>query len=278
MPRVLRWDEVFGRFDRIFIERHRLFGDRDIHDHDFMELAVVLGGHSTHDSAQGTFALRRGDAMLLRPGAWHVYRACEDLAVLNFCFPFSFARTEWRSLLDERVRRLLRSGSGLITTRLPEEVVRMLEAAEPLNRGTTGSLGFLAWCLDQFAEASQTPDQALHPAVEKALAAMEDHPEQVWTAAELAKEAALDKAYLSRLFTQQIGVSPIAYLGILRSERAALLLRHSEMTCAEVGEAAGYSSPEQFSKRFRARYGLSPSSYRERFRVGRSKRSPSAVK
>jgi AraC family L-rhamnose operon transcriptional activator RhaR len=266
-PRTLRWDEAFGPVNRIFIERHRLFGDRDIHDHDFMELAIVMGGRSRHESAHGMSRLVRGDAMLLRPGAWHVYRACEALVVVNFCFPFSFARSEWRDLLDARVRRMLRSGDGLVSTRLPGDVVGAIDAMEPLNRGTTGSLAFLAWCLDQFAEAARIPDQALHPAVEKALAAMEDHPEGAWTASGLAKEAALDKAYLSRLFTQQIGVPPITYLAILRAERAALLLRHSDLNCAEVGAASGYSSPELFSKRFRARYGLSPSAYRERSKI-----------
>lgn len=231
-----------------------------------MELVVVLSGRALHESARGKFTLMAGEAMLLRPGTWHAYRECEGLEVVNFCFPFSFARSEWRDLLDERVRRLLRSGSGLLVTRLPEGAVQAIDALERLNRGTTGAFGLLAWCLDQFAEATKTPDQALHPAVERALAALEDRPELPWTATELAKEAGLDKAYLSRLFAQQIGVPPMAYLAILRAERAALLLRHSDLGCAEVGSAVGYSSPEQFSKRFRVRYGLSPSSYRSRLR------------
>lgn len=263
-PPVLRWNETFGQFGRIVVERHRLSKDRDIHDHDFMELVVVLNGRSIHESTGGKSTLLPGAAMLLRPGIWHAYRECEDLEVVNFCFPFAFARSEWRDLLDDRVRRLLRSGSGLFVTRLPEDVIRAIDAMERLNRGTTGSFGLLAWCLDQFAEAAKTPDQALHPSVETALAAMEGCPEHPWTATALAKEVALDKAYLSRLFAQQIGVPPMTYLGILRAERAALLLRHSDLSCAEVGSAVGYSSPEQFSKRFRVRYSLSPSSYRER--------------
>jgi AraC family L-rhamnose operon transcriptional activator RhaR len=259
---VLRWDDVFDRSDRITVERHRLSGDMGAHDHDFLELVVVLGGRSTHESVHGKSSLRAGEAMLLRPGTWHVYRECEDLEVVNFCFPPSFGRSDGRELLDERVRRLLRVGNGLLAARLPEDVVRALDAMERLERRTTGSLGLLFWCLDRFADATQMPSHALHPAVERALAAIEECPSHAWTATELAKEAALDKAYLSRLFTRQIGMAPMAYLGVLRAERAAHFLRHSDMTCAEVGEAAGYASPEQFSKRFRAKHGLSPSAYR----------------
>jgi AraC family L-rhamnose operon transcriptional activator RhaR len=263
-PPVLRWNEIFGRSDRITVERHRLSGDMEAHDHDFMELVVVLRGRSTHESVHGRSTLSPGESMLLRPGTWHVYRECEDLEVVNFCFPFSFAKPEWRDLLDERVGRLLRAGSGLLSTRLPESAVHALDAIERLDRRATGSLGLLVWCLDQFAEAAQVPSQALHPAVERALAAMEERPSHPWTVSSLAHEAGLDKAYLSRLFTRQIGVAPMAYLSLLRAERAALLLRRSDMSCAEVGTVAGYSSPEQFSKRFRARFGLSPSAYRRR--------------
>lgn len=270
-PPVLRWDEVFGRFDRISIERQRLVEDRDIHDHDFMELVIVLGGRSTHESAHGKSPLNFRDAMLLRPGTWHAYRACEGLEVVNFCFPFSFARSEGKDLLDERVRRLLRSGSGLVMARMPTGVVRALDAMVRLERGTTGSFGLLVWCLDQFAAASRISDQAFHPAVEKALVAMEDRPQHRWTATALAREVALDKAYLSRLFAHQIGISPMAYLDILRAERAALLLKHSDLSCAEIGAAVGYSTPEQFSKRFRFRHGLSPSFYRERLAKERNR-------
>jgi AraC-like DNA-binding protein len=260
---TLRWDEVFGRYGRVTVQRHRLCRDREVHAHDFMELAVALEGSARHESAHGNSPMRPGEAILLRPGTWHAYRDCEGLEVVNLCFPSSFARSEWRDLLDERVRRLLRPGCGLIATRLDEGVVHALSVLERLDRRTTGSLGLLVWTLDQFAEAAKTPFPEMHPAVERALAALEDRPDRAWTTAALAREAALDKAYLSRLFARQVGSPPMAYLGVLRAERAALLLRRSDLSCAEIGEAVGYASPERFSKRFRARYGLSPSSYRE---------------
>jgi len=260
---TLRWSEFFDGADRAVVARHLLNGDNSAHDHDFMELAVILGGEATHSCGDGQVALSRGTAVLLRPGTWHAYLRCRDLDVLNFCFPITMARDEWRSLLHARVRSALRSREGVQFTRLPEPTIEALNLLEQVERNSTGDLGLVIWALDQFALTSPV-DKSHHPAVEKAVRALEEQLAQPWTAGDLARAVGLDKAYLSRLFKTQIGIGPMAYLSIIRAERAASLLRNSEMNCAEVGYAVGYSDANLFSRRFRARFGVSPSAYRRR--------------
>lgn len=262
-PSTLRWSESFRKVDRPTVARHRLNGDNAAHDHDFMELAVVLGGEAVHRCRDGEVPLAKGSAVLLRPGAWHAYLHCAELDVLNFCFPPSMARDEWRNLLHERLRSMLRSREGLRITTFSEATVAALDLMERVGRDTSGDLGLTIWALDQFA-ATVPVQPSLHPAVERAVREFEEHPRGPWTADSLAQTVGLDKAYLSRLFKSQVGVGPMAYLAILRAEWAASLLRNSEMNCGEVGDAVGYSDANLFSRRFRARYGVSPSAYRRR--------------
>jgi len=264
-PPTLRWADSFDKIDRPIVARHRLNEDNLAHDHDFMELAVVLGGEALHSCDDGETRIGRGAAVLLRPGTWHAYLQCADLDVLNFCFPLSMARDEWRHLLHEGVRSLLRSREGLQIGRLPEPTVHALDAMERVARNFSGDLGLIIWALDQFA-ATVPERKSLHPVVERAVRAFEDHPNRPWTVGELAQMVGLDKAYLSRLFKAQVGVGPMAYLAILRAEWAASLLRNSDMNCGEVGFAVGYADANLFSRRFRARFGLSPSAYRRRAR------------
>ncbi len=232
-----------------------------------MELAVILGGEATHACGDGKVPLVRGSAVLLRPGTWHAYLRCRDLDVLNFCFPTTMARDEWRSLLHERVRSTLRSREGSQVSQLGEATVDALDLLQKVQRNATGDLGLVIWALDQFA--STVPERkSLHPAVEEAVRELEDHPDQEWTSGGLAQSVGLDKAYLSRLFKAQMSVGPMAYLAILRVERAASLLRNSEMNCGEVGYAVGYTDANLFSRRFRARFGVSPSAYRRRAQIG----------
>jgi len=265
LPR-LRWSEYFSPIDRAIVSRHRLNGENSAHDHDFMELAVVLGGEARHVCRDGEVPIRKGSAVLLRPGTWHAYHRCVDLDVMNFCFPAALARDEWRHLLHERVRSALRSREGLQITRLSEPTVAALDLLERVERHSTGDLGLVIWALDQFA-ATVPERKSLHPAVERAVREFEEGPGRAWTADDLAQAVGLDKAYLSRLFKAQVGVGPMAYLAILRAERAASLLRNSEMNCGEVGDAVGYADANLFSRRFRARFGESPSAYRKRARV-----------
>lgn len=229
-----------------------------------MELAVTIGGKANHLSSAGETSISRGFAVLLRPGTWHAYQAVRDLEVINFIFPVAMARAEWRALLDRRVRSVLRSAERIQMTTLSEATVDALDRLERLDRRSSGALGLVIWALDQFA-SNVSADIAFHPAVEKTVSELEDHPADAWTSTSLAKAVGLDRAYLSRLFKAQVGLGPMAYLAILRADRAASLLRSSELNCGEVGLAVGYADANLFSRRFRARFGVSPSQYRSRW-------------
>ncbi|MGV3617031.1 MAG: AraC family transcriptional regulator [Fimbriimonas sp.] len=231
------------------------------HDHDFMELAVVVNGIGVHSCPDGLSNLSCGSAVLLRPGVWHAYLHGTNLEVLNFCFPFATARDHWRHMVDERVKSLLRAHERVRLAQLPLEGVEALKTLEGIRRDATGGLGLLMWTLDQFASAVPARPSC-HPAVDQAVRCLEESLHHPWTAAKLARTVGLDKSYLSRLFKAQIGTGPMAYLAALRSDRAASLLRNSELTCGEIGATVGYADPSVFSRRFRARFGTGPHDYR----------------
>ena len=266
---TLHWENHFGTGSHPAVMKHVLSGDHAAHDHDFMEMVIVFGGVGSHSSSRGTMELLKGDSFLIRPGTWHSYIGCDDLELANICFPLAFARSEWRHLLDERARAVLRSGEDLQFTTLPETAVEAFKSAEAIKRGPSGALGLMAWAIDQFAASVPPKASAFHPAVEAAICALEEEPEFPWSVEQLASRVGLDRAYLSRLFTASVGTGPIGYLAMLRAEKAASLLRNSTMNCGEVGIAVGYSDPNHFSRRFRARYGTSPSCYRKSKAKGR---------
>lgn len=85
--------------------------------------------------------------------------------------------------------------------------------------------------------------------------------------ADLAAEVNAAPAYLSRLFTASLGVAPMAYLGRIRIERAAALLRRTDDTVGQIARAVGYGSPEHFSRLFRRAFGAKPTIYRARHRA-----------
>lgn len=91
---------------------------------------------------------------------------------------------------------------------------------------------------------------------------------------ELAATARLSKFHFLRSFAKVYGLTPLAYLGERRVERAQDLLRTTNLTVTEVCHAVGYSSLGSFSSRFREIVGETPSAFQARYAVRGAPRIP----
>ncbi|KAA0228000.1 helix-turn-helix transcriptional regulator [Fimbriimonadia bacterium ATM] len=84
------------------------------------------------------------------------------------------------------------------------------------------------------------------------------------TLAEISREVGLSPFHLQRVFRQTFGETPSQYRSRRRLETAQRLLATTEMPVSEVCAASGFSSLGSFSGGFKARYGLTPSEFREK--------------
>jgi AraC-like DNA-binding protein len=82
---------------------------------------------------------------------------------------------------------------------------------------------------------------------------------------DLASAAGLSRAHFSREFRRAFGESPHAYLLTRRLERAAMLLRGTDNSVAEICFSVGLRSVGSFTSSFTRTYGVPPTIYRERF-------------
>jgi AraC-like DNA-binding protein len=82
---------------------------------------------------------------------------------------------------------------------------------------------------------------------------------------DLAAAAGLSRAHFSREFRRAFGESPHAYLLTRRLERAAMLLRTTDNSVAEICLAVGLQSIGSFTTSFSRTFGKSPSTYRACF-------------
>jgi AraC-like DNA-binding protein len=114
----------------------------------------------------------------------------------------------------------------------------------------------------QFGEAPEIPDY-----VERAVRLLEDQTDRAWKMDELAAAAYSSPAHLSRQFKKALGLPPMAYLGRLRVEQAAALLRRTNLPVKEIGRRVGYRRDDYFIPRFREYFDLTPGEYRKRQRL-----------
>ncbi len=81
---------------------------------------------------------------------------------------------------------------------------------------------------------------------------------------QLVRSSGLSRAQLLRLFKQQIGSSPMAYLASLRLQRASQLLQQSDLPIKQVARAIGMLDQSAFSAWFHRHAGETPRLHRHR--------------
>jgi transcriptional regulator GlxA family with amidase domain len=112
------------------------------------------------------------------------------------------------------------------------------EAASPVSTGLREILDFVV----------------ADPAADHSVAAMADR-------------AAVSERHLMRMFQMQVGMTPARFVERTRLEAAKVLLATGDHSQETVARRAGFGSADTMRRSFRRALGVSPSSYRRRFRT-----------
>jgi AraC family carnitine catabolism transcriptional activator len=96
------------------------------------------------------------------------------------------------------------------------------------------------------------------------IAAMEVHMEEPLDAAALAEIGGLSERHMERLFRLRLKQRPMGVYQRLRLERAERLLNYSTISVRDAAVATGFASLAQFSRAFKARFGKTPLSVKQR--------------
>lgn len=100
--------------------------------------------------------------------------------------------------------------------------------------------------------------------VKRALVYLYQHYREMLSRQQIAEAVGVNQDYLSRIFQQELGLSPRAYLNRYRILQAKALLRTTSQSITDVALQVGFDSPGYFSRVFRQAVGRSPSAYQQR--------------
>ena len=90
-----------------------------------------------------------------------------------------------------------------------------------------------------------------------------EHMEQRVTIEELARQYLINPTTLKTVFKEVYGSSLAAHMKEHRMEKAAALLRETDMSVAEIAGQVGYESQSKFTAAFKDQYGCLPTMYRK---------------
>ncbi len=86
-----------------------------------------------------------------------------------------------------------------------------------------------------------------------------------WTVAEMAENVGISLSRFTTLFTQEVVVSPVAFLKHIRHERARHQLETTRERINQIAHKVGMPEESHFTRDFKTKYGLTPRDHRRQF-------------
>jgi transcriptional regulator GlxA family with amidase domain len=144
----------------------------------------------------------------------------------------------------------------------------MLRAASDMRLGDMAMLGSLYQLLSEIGQgrssANEEPETRFF---KKAVWYLEGNYQRDVRITAVAAFVGLSRSQLFRVFQRAAGLSPKEYLNILRTERAAKLLRATDLSLEKVALSSGFFSAGRLNAVFRDQYSMSPSQYRKSIKL-----------
>lgn len=245
------------------------------HEHDFVELSIVTSGQINYNIEGENYVLKKGDVMVFNPGVHHQtiidnHTTCTELHIgignlnIDCTSPNYMKSLNWPPIVNiqkyksefeecckeiEKEQRLRHLGHSFILKALVMQLIILLyremdECSSPPS-----------------LQASQFANRDKKVIVQSLIDYMTSYYMEDISLDNISKNMYLSPVYISKIFKEETGTSPINYLIQIRLEKAKHILEKNNMPINLVAKAVGYEDAYYFSKLFKKYYGMAPSTY-----------------
>ncbi len=231
-------------------------------------IGMGVSGECEHGPPDGVrFVLGSGEMLAIRPRTAQRWQTLSGWDVISCIVD---PRPHWLPWLDwDEV------APGFLRLRLAGDSIRAVQRcliaavaasstghADAADHAANALEAALLHCRRTTRHSRSGFDPRLRTAIH-ALAADLAHPHAI---DDLAAHSGVSRAHLARLFREQVGVAPMAYLAQLRLQRAVQLLQLSDIPVKRIALEVGYPDQCYFSTWFRRVTGRTPGEHRRRSR------------
>ena len=237
----------------------------------------VISGTGTlmADDSKGvtqTYQIKSGQGFMLFPGQISTYVADKNL-------PWEYAWLEFDGL---KVREMIEiagitkdspiyhANSKDLRQNMMEEMLYIVKNADksPLHL-----IGHLYLFLDYMTRSAETMrlkqgGRLRDFYIKEAISFIEQNFQNDISVEDIAAFCGLNRSYFGKIFHDTIGKSPQEFLMSYRMQKATELLKLTQLSIGDIGNAVGYPNQLHFSRAFKNVYGVSPREWRNANRIG----------
>ncbi len=252
------------------------FNDENItklHSHDFISLAYVLSGSCTYNINDTLYKVGKGDIIVLNSGVKHekIIATGEEIMEFHIGFNNLFVKSLPRgNIIDSNISPVFNYPKYEEDFfKCCSEILAEQEKGGPMSELMLKALvmKFIAIffkalysneeCIEGTTFSFEPGDKA---GITKAIISYidENYMKEI-SLDKIARNMYLSPVYISKIFKEETGESPINYLIKIRLSRAKTLLEEGHHSVKDVAKSVGYADAYYFSKLFKKYYGYPPS-------------------
>lgn len=248
--------------------------------HSEIEVYYLTHGERLYFVENRTYHLKTGSVMFISSNRIHKTSAYGDEPHERMLLEVNPAFIEecGRQFSGLSFRYLLSRSSLLIGPENPcsaairqlFEEIRVLEAERPVGYEAEICCNTLKIFLQLERSSSRGLDESVvltstNQKIYEIADYMSQHMDSIASLEELAQHFFISKYYLCHKFREVTGLSVIAFLNMIRVQRAKVLLSENNLSVAQIAVATGCTSVARFTEIFRRLEGVTPHEYRKKY-------------
>lgn len=243
------------------------------HNHDFLELSIITSGYADYNIENTYLKVFPGQVIVLNPGVNHHQLIYKDIKYSDLHIGITNIKLTNNKDDFIDIPNIL---SPLTISKYREDFTRC--CCDIINEQTEKNLGYpltlkalvMKLIVIILRELDTSPKSYSSSGylfeytekqhiVNSIIAFMHENYMHDISLDKISKNMYLSPVYISKLFKEDVGYSPINYLIKIRLDKATKLLEDRLYTITEVAEMVGYNDVYHFSKQFKKHYGFPPS-------------------
>lgn len=236
------------------------------HMHEYIEIVYACRGVQHLKIENREYELREGNLAVIFPDTLHSYFSLdkkepdgqEREILILICSPKLFGS------LFPNLKSLTSETSVISAEHINP---RLKTALECINPDDSFEVRFSWACViisyvTEMLELKKREAQPVNDMVYKIVKYVEENFSEPLTRSLIAKKFNVSEGYISKIFTQKFRMNFRSYLGIIRAEYAASLIRTTNESFTVISQLSGFDSQRTFNRMFKVAYGVAPKEYK----------------
>lgn len=248
------------------------------HCHIHYEIYVQMGGRRCYFLKNSVYEIETGDVVFIAPGLVHktsnIDKNPHSRLLIEFDEKYLDDLNVFLGGIDIRKKFSQLLSNGYIIFRNEEHKDEILETCRLLVKSDESEDSFdklkcrlsvgglILDILSSIDETNKASEVSSRYKISEILNYINDNYNKNLSLKETSEKFYLSYYYLSRLFKEVTGFTFVAYVNIIRVNKAKLLIDETDEKLEAISEIVGFGSQKQFVRVFKTLYGISPSKYR----------------